>query len=253
VARWLHDLYPPDPAVTEAPGQDWIGSLRPGLIAERLAVGVLADRPDLIPALFTGLDARSATRALTMLAHAAAIEPDAMELLGSALAADVEGLVVPAISVTLASNPAVGGLIESTLSAQPPASEETLRRILAAIPESSDALAGTAVTVLRQLSARGADVNEQHAMRRVSEIRRCPNRAGMTAFPPGDRPAGDQSLWWPRCTTLGPAGSVKVRSWAVRAPVVAYRAGNAAGSSGGTRGAWPLPDPFLDGRGRRPP
>ena len=53
VARWLHDLYPDNRPDEAGPGE-WIGSLRPDLVAEHLVVSELRTQQDLIAGLFAG-------------------------------------------------------------------------------------------------------------------------------------------------------------------------------------------------------
>jgi hypothetical protein len=81
-ARWLHDLYPVARSATAA--AEWIGPLRPELIAERLAVSVLMDQPDLFRALVAALPPQRAGRILRVLARqvdAMMSEADAGELM----------------------------------------------------------------------------------------------------------------------------------------------------------------------------
>lgn len=69
VARWLHDLYP-----ASEPGSahgEWIGPLRPDLVAEHLVVKALTGHTDLTRAMLSGLIESRATSALTTLARAA--------------------------------------------------------------------------------------------------------------------------------------------------------------------------------------
>jgi hypothetical protein len=54
VARWLHDLYP-DNRASDAGAGEWIGPLRPDLVAEHLVVSELSAQQDLVSRLFTGL------------------------------------------------------------------------------------------------------------------------------------------------------------------------------------------------------
>ena len=107
VARWLHDLYP----VThedDAQEREWLGPLRPDRLAEQLVTSELASRPELIAPLFTGLGEARAARALTVLARAALTQDRAVGLLRSALAADLDHLAVPALSVAVETNPVAG-------------------------------------------------------------------------------------------------------------------------------------------------
>ena len=107
VARWLHDLYPPRMSV-DVQQRDWLGPLRPDRLAEQLIASELATHQELIAPLFTGLDEARAARALTVLARAALTQDRAVGLLRSALAADLDHLAVPALSVAVETNPCVG-------------------------------------------------------------------------------------------------------------------------------------------------
>ena len=123
VARWLHDLYP---AAQEDAAQqrEWLGPLRPDRLAEQLVTSELTRRPELIGPLFTGLDEVKGARALTVLARAAVTQDRAVGLLRSALAADLDLLVVPAVSVAVETNPVLGALLSQVL----PASRSPTRR-----------------------------------------------------------------------------------------------------------------------------
>jgi len=155
VARWLQDLYPGQ-ATAGRGATEWLGSMRPDRVAEHLIVGEFAAQPGLIPALFTGLDESRAKKALTVLGRAAPHYPDAVPLLACALAADIEHLAVPALSVAVETNPVMDGLIADAVAAQAiPA--QALERIAAVIPCHSLALAKTATIVLHRLARAGQD------------------------------------------------------------------------------------------------
>ena len=159
VARWLHDLYP----VTHADnpdGREWLGPLRPDRLAEQLVTSELADHLELIPRMLTGLPADRAARGLTVLARAALIDDRAVGLLRGALAADLDHLAVPAISVAVETNPVLGELLSQALSGQP-VSRETLLRIADASPYPSLALAAPAAVVLQQLANDSVESNER--------------------------------------------------------------------------------------------
>src|ERR1019366_7465084 len=149
VARWLHDLYPENRSRDTGPGE-WIGPLRPDLVADHLVVSDLPGHQDLIPRLFAGLEEDRAARALTVLARAALTQPAALGLLQEALTTHAEQLTVPAMSVAVETNPAVGELLSEALNARP-VSAQALERIAAASPYPSFALAPVAATVLAQL------------------------------------------------------------------------------------------------------
>ena len=80
IGGWLRVLYPPDPG--EA---GWISSLQPDRLAELHVLRQLTASPDLARACLTGLDARQALQAVTLLARASADDPHAEELLRQAL------------------------------------------------------------------------------------------------------------------------------------------------------------------------
>jgi tetratricopeptide (TPR) repeat protein len=167
VARWLRDLYPGN-APDDRGGTEWLGSLCPDRAAEQLIVGELTQQPDLIPALFTGLDEPRAKRALTVLGRAALRYPDAVPLLARALAADLENLAVPALAVAVETNASVDRLIADAIAAQAiPAS--ALERIAAAIPRGSVALDETAIAVLQRLAYESTDASGER-VRRLNEL-----------------------------------------------------------------------------------
>jgi tetratricopeptide (TPR) repeat protein len=159
VARWLHDLYP-ETRPDETSDTEWIGPLRPDPVAERLVVSELARRPELIPRLFTGLDEDRAARALTLLGRAAYTQREALNLLRSALAADLEHLAVPALLVAVRTNPVLGELLSETLNDQQ-ISVGMLERVASTAPYPSFALAPVAATVLAQLVAHSTDDDER--------------------------------------------------------------------------------------------
>ncbi len=131
--------------------REWIGPLQPDLVAEHLVVDVLSERQDLTCDLFRGLDEYRASRALTVLARAARTENRSLELIRIALAEDLEHLVIPAMSVAVETNPALGRLLAKTLSDHP-ISASTLERITGIALDPSAALAPAAVVVARQLA-----------------------------------------------------------------------------------------------------
>ena len=158
VARWLHDLYPAGPG---SAGGEWIGSLRPDLIAEHLIVKVLTSQPQLASVVLGELTGRRAVRALTTLGRAALTQPAATALIEQALAARPGGLIVPAMTVAVETNPGLGDLILTTLKsgqAQP----DLLTAITAALPDASVVLAGIAVSAYERLAEIHAS-NEDYA------------------------------------------------------------------------------------------
>jgi len=111
-ARWLRDLYPvPDTAGSK----EWIGQLRPDLIAERLVVTVLNKHPELIPRLFASLNESRAERALTVLARAALTQPTALGQIRQSLEADPGSLIAPALTAPTATNPGLVSIIGPVL------------------------------------------------------------------------------------------------------------------------------------------
>jgi len=156
-ARWLHDLYP-GPA-TDGRATGWLGSLHPDRMAEELIVSELSGQPDLIPALFTGLDEPRAKKALTVLGRAALSYPDAVPLLARALASDLEHLAVPALAVAVETNPVTDKLVANAIAGQA-IPVDVLERIAAVAPRRSLAVTKTSVTVLSRLadgSSHGGD------------------------------------------------------------------------------------------------
>jgi tetratricopeptide (TPR) repeat protein len=155
IARWLRDLYPgPD----GPGGREWLGQLQPDLLTERLAVTVLGAHPALTPSLFTDLGHDRAVRALTILAQAALTQPAALSQIQQALQADPSHLLVPAIAVASATNPALADLIVSALAdlivsmtLDTALAADELIAIAEAIPYPSVALAAMAVAVTRQI------------------------------------------------------------------------------------------------------
>jgi tetratricopeptide (TPR) repeat protein len=164
VARWLRDLYP-EASLGQVGVREWIGPLRPDLVAEYLVVAELDNRPDLTPRLFTNLSDERAARALTVLARAAYTQPPALDLLRGALAADLEHMAVPALSVAVETNPVLGVLLSEALDSQQ-VSARTLEQIANTARYPSVALAAPAAVVFKRLAANSANPIER-AMRLV--------------------------------------------------------------------------------------
>ena len=78
VACWLRDLYPPETVPPGGGGPEWLGSLRPDRLAERLVVAQLTASPKLAERCLTGLDDRQALRAVTLLGRAAVDQQEAI-------------------------------------------------------------------------------------------------------------------------------------------------------------------------------
>jgi tetratricopeptide (TPR) repeat protein len=152
VARWLHDLYPGNeiPSGSEGEGEEWIGSLRPDRVAEQLVIGELFSHRDLMAGLLADLSEQRKLRALTILARAGSADPRALALLRDALDADLACLIIPALTVTVETNPAIADLVNAALLAQP-TTDDILQGIVAALPYPTFALAETAVIVFQRL------------------------------------------------------------------------------------------------------
>lgn len=90
VATWLRDLYPPDATGTE---DEWLGSLRPDRLAERLVVAQLEQSHEFAAACLTKLNARQALRALSVLGRAS--EESALRFLDTLLDQVADDVVAP--------------------------------------------------------------------------------------------------------------------------------------------------------------
>jgi hypothetical protein len=157
-ARWLHDLYPAADSGTAR--REWIGSLRPDLVAEHLITRTLVSQPGLADVVFGGLAGQRAIHALTILARAALTQPTATGLIDLALRSNPGGLLVPAMTVAVETNPAVGDQIAAALTASTP-EHDLLARIAQALPDSSVALAHTATIAYRRLADTSGANTEQ--------------------------------------------------------------------------------------------
>ena len=157
-ARWLHDLYPPaDPGTAAG---EWIGPLRPDLIAENLVVQ-RPDRPAAPdPRPIADLSEQRASKALTLLARAALADPEASDLIDLALASDPGHLAVPALAIAIETNPSVGEQIADALETGDwPA--DLLGLIARAFPDTSVALARPAALVFQRLADASAGDSEK--------------------------------------------------------------------------------------------
>jgi len=175
IAGWLRVLYPPDPGET-----GWIGSLQPDRLAELHALRELTASPELARACLTGLDARQALQAVTLLARASADDPHAEELLRQALpgTADlITGMHAPVETLTTIFNaipdqtvilaPAAVGLCQRILNLLPASTEPAVRAYwlqnlgirLAELGRPAEALpvSQEAVTIHRELAAASPD------------------------------------------------------------------------------------------------
>ena len=175
IAGWLRVLYPPDPG---EPG--WIGSLQPDRFAELHVLRELRASPDLARACLTGLDARQALQAVTLLARVSADDPHAEELLRQALpgTADlITGMQEPAEALMTIVNaipdqtvilaPAAAALCQRILNLLPASTGPAVRAYwlrslgirLAGLGRPAEALTATeeAVSMYRELAAASPD------------------------------------------------------------------------------------------------
>jgi tetratricopeptide (TPR) repeat protein len=148
IGRWLRELYP-------GRGGVWLEPVRPDLLAEHHCAGQLAASPALRRSCLTGLPPGQAASALTVLARACAHHDQAETVLREALAADLEHLTFPALSVAVRTGVALGEVLARVLD-EVPLSLERLKEIRAAIPYPSVALAGVDAVVASQIYDRFA-------------------------------------------------------------------------------------------------
>ena len=131
IALWLRVLYPPDSGNT-----DWIGSLQPDRLAELHVLRELTASPQLAAGCLTGLDARQALRAVTLLARASSDYPQAEDMLRQALPATADlitGLSAPAdtLSVIISAIPYPSVILA-------PAAAALCQRILQLLPAETE-------------------------------------------------------------------------------------------------------------------
>jgi tetratricopeptide (TPR) repeat protein len=163
VARWLRDLYP----ATSADAEDWLGSLRPDRVAERLVTGELCDHPGLIRNLLSGFRDRQ-LGPLTVLARAALHDDRAIGLLRSALDSDFDEMIIDALVVAVQTNPITAGLVSETFAVRT-VSPQTLEAIGSALPERTFTFAGLAVAVWQRL-AEEADIDGTQLAERLRAL-----------------------------------------------------------------------------------
>jgi hypothetical protein len=130
---------------------EWIGPLRPDLIAENLVVRVPTGQPRLTRALIADLNEQRASKALTILARAALTDPGARDLIDLPLSSNPGHLAVPALAIAIETNPSVGDQIADALDAGD-WSADLLGLIARALPDSSVALARPAALVFQRLA-----------------------------------------------------------------------------------------------------
>jgi tetratricopeptide (TPR) repeat protein len=132
-ARWLSGLYPSGP-------DGRVGLLQPQMLAQAQVAGLLADDPVLARALLRQLPPGQAEHALTMLAHAAAHQREAAEVMAGALQYDLPHLALPAATVATKGHPEVAEVLCSALATATAAPEE-LAQIALDLPHPSPILA----------------------------------------------------------------------------------------------------------------
>ena len=139
VASWLRDMYPPESGVSNGGGAEWLGSLRPDRLAERLVIAQLTALPELATRCLSGLDERRALRAITLVGRAAA---DQQETAGVLLER-----VLPLLEQVVAGLPADVGLLTAISDAIPypsaalaEADLAVTRRILEILPAGDQGL-----------------------------------------------------------------------------------------------------------------
>ena len=149
---WLGGLYPAEP------GQRW-GSLQPDRLGEYLIAAALPEISGLLGALLAATDAARQHRALTILARALAnpalAAPQATQLsaqVGEAFTGDLHRLGPVAVQViSEAADPRA--LLKALHDAAASADETVLGELVAALPESSQALADLAAQWTTRLVA----------------------------------------------------------------------------------------------------
>lgn len=142
-ARWLRDLYPPEPG-------RYAGALQPDLVAERHVVDQLANSSDLAAACWSDLDELHALEGLTVLARACNHQPQAQQIISAALQADLSRLGQPAIRVAIQTGGKLGDLLAQALKTAP-AAPDLLGRIAAAMPHPTTALARANLAVIGRI------------------------------------------------------------------------------------------------------
>jgi hypothetical protein len=131
IAGWLHGLYPPDPAEAS-----WIGSLQPDRLAELHTMRELTASPDLARACLSGLDARQALQAVTLLARASADDPHAEELLRQTLPGTAD--LITGISAPRDTLATIVNAIPKATVILAPAAAALCQRILDLLPSGSE-------------------------------------------------------------------------------------------------------------------
>ena len=128
-----------------------MGSLQPDLLAEYHAVTELAGSAPFARACLRDLTAQHATTALTVLARAAAHRPEATGLITSALRADLPGLGLAAVEVSIQTPGPVAGIL-AEVGATCDATLKTLIQIDEAIPYQTVVLAKASLTLTARIN-----------------------------------------------------------------------------------------------------
>ncbi|SEG69087.1 hypothetical protein SAMN05216223_108150 [Actinacidiphila yanglinensis] len=164
-ARWLRDLYPAgsDGRTDEHP--EWLGSLQPDRLAERLIGELLADDPGPLRSLLAALESRRLLRALTIAVRAAQTDSRVTTWLQEALGAFPHVLVPPLITVAIETDPAVGRLIAQAVEEETDAA--TLLAFDSIIPGRTLALAEPAVVIARRIAHLASPGSSNRASRLI--------------------------------------------------------------------------------------
>lgn len=147
-AQWLQDLYPGD-------GLGRLGSLRPHLLAEHLAVRELADDEEFLSKALRDLSEDRAHNAFTMLGYAAHHNQQASQMIAEAVAVNPQQMILPAVLAVVETDVS----IDAALAAQVQAAEMDLlqlARVSGAIPRKSQSLDRTATVTRRKFIESGA-------------------------------------------------------------------------------------------------
>jgi len=140
--RWLYGLYP------GTGGR--LGSVQSDLLAEHHAVTQLAGDPGLARAVLSGVDARQADQALTVLGRAWGLHEQAGPVIEAGLRANLAGLATAAIDMAIQTQAKMGALLASVLRSAP-ATLQDLIRIKEAMLYPSVVLAAADLAVTHQI------------------------------------------------------------------------------------------------------
>ncbi|MFE3168186.1 tetratricopeptide repeat protein [Streptomyces sp. NPDC059224] len=166
-ARWLRDLYPADSVGSTVGYPEWLGSLQPDRLAERLIGDLLANDPGPLQSMLTALESRRLLRALTIAVRAAQTDSRVITWLQEALAAFPHALIPPLITVAIETDPAVGSLIAQTVEEEE-IDAATLLAFDSIIPGRTLALAEPAVVIARRIVHLTSPGTDQRAYRLIS-------------------------------------------------------------------------------------